>query len=167
MAVASGREERDDEHSLLEAVLFDAVRTFLLGPLGRLHPAGPPVAVIGDARDFGRNQNDQPQLGVASSCFSRNKNLDAGLAALADCVALDEVPGMLRHWGAHDVAASLDHLCDVLGNVVSPVLKCVEGYDANWVVKLPRQKIIDNSFKIGSLNLGLAVDATATEAIND
>jgi hypothetical protein len=82
-------------------------------------------------------------------------------------VGLDEVSDMFRHQVACDVATSLDHLRNILGNVVSPMLHRVEGHDANRVVKLACQKIIDDSFKVGPFDLGLAVDAAATEAIND
>ena len=47
------------------------------------------------------------------------------------------------------------------------MLQSVEGHDANRVVKLTCQKVIDDSFKIGPLDLGLAVDAAFTKAIND
>ncbi|XIA64887.1 hypothetical protein ACFIOY_40110 [Bradyrhizobium sp. TZ2] len=87
--------------------------------------------------------------------------------AASSGVALDEVSDMLRHRVACDVAASLDHLCDILGNVISPMLQSVEGHDADRIVKLPCQKVIDDSFKIGPLDLGLAVDAAAIKAIND
>ena len=80
---------------------------------------------------------------------------------------MDEISNMLRHRVASDVAASLDYRCDILGNVIGPVLKCVEGYDASRVVELPRQKIFDDSFQIGPLSLGLAKDAAVVKAIND
>ena len=74
-------------------------------------------------------------------------------------VALYEVPDVLGHRVACDVAAIFDYLCDIPGNVIGPMLQRVEGHDPNRVVELPRQKIIDDVFKIGPLDLGLPVDA--------
>ena len=64
---------------------------------------------------------------------------------------------MLRHRIARDVAASLDHFCDILGNVISPMLQRVECHDANRIIELSCQKIVDDSFNIGSLDFGLAI----------
>jgi hypothetical protein len=52
---------------------------------------------------------------------------------------------MLRHRLAGDVAAILDDLCDIPGDVIGPMLQRVEGHNANGIVELSCQKIIDDS----------------------
>jgi len=81
-------------------------------------------------------------------------------------VALDEVLDMLRHGLARNVAPGLNLLSDVFGNVVCPVLQSIERYYANRIIELPRHKIADDGFEIRSLDLGLAIDAAAAEAVN-
>ena len=71
-------------------------------------------------------------------------------------VALDKVPDMLRHRFAGDVAAILDDLCDIPGDVIGPMLQRVEGHNANGIVELSCQKIMDDSFKIGPLLISVS-----------
>ena len=73
---------------------------------------------------------------------------------------------MLGHGLARYVASSLNFLSDIFGNVVCPMLQSVEGHDANRIIELPRHKIADDGFEIRSLDLGLAIDAAAAEAVN-
>src|ERR1700736_4987721 len=47
------------------------------------------------------------------------------------------------------------------------MLKCVEGNNADWVAKLPRHEIGDDSFEVRPLDFGFAVNAALpAEAIN-
>jgi hypothetical protein len=75
-------------------------------------------------------------------------------------VARDEVSDMLGDGSAIDVASGLNFEGDIFCNVLRPMLKRVEGDDAERVVKLSRQQIGDDCFEVGPLEFGLAVDGT-------
>jgi hypothetical protein len=51
-------------------------------------------------------------------------------------VGVNEVPDMLRDRDAFDIAAGLDFGRDIYRDVIRPMLKCVEGNNADRVVKL-------------------------------
>ena len=82
------------------------------------------------------------------------------------CVDVNKISEMLRHGLARDVAPGLNFLSDIYGNVVCPVLQSIERYYANRIIELPRHKVADDGFEIRSLDLGLAIDAAAAEAVN-
>src|SRR6476660_4510583 len=81
-------------------------------------------------------------------------------------VGINKVSDMLRYGLTRNVAPGLNFLSDIFGNVVCPMLQSIEGYDANRIIELPRHKVADDGFEIRSLDLSLAVDATAAKAIN-
>jgi hypothetical protein len=51
-------------------------------------------------------------------------------------VACNKVPDVFGYWYAIDIAAGLNIFGDLVGNILDPVLKCVEGHDANGGVEL-------------------------------
>ena len=53
-------------------------------------------------------------------------------------VAGNEVMNMLGDGNALDIAAGLDFGCDIFRDVLRPMLKRIEGYNADRVVELPR-----------------------------
>src|SRR5271168_2835829 len=72
--------------------------------------------------------------------------------------ALDEVSDMLGNGSTFNVAAGLNLESDVLGNILRPMFKRIEGDDAHWFVELSRHQIGDNRFEVSSLDFGFAVD---------
>jgi hypothetical protein len=54
----------------------------------------------------------------------------------------------------------LDFEGDIFRDVLRPMLKCVEGNNADRVVKLPRHEIGDDSFEVCPFDFGFAVSAT-------
>jgi hypothetical protein len=80
-------------------------------------------------------------------------------------VAVHEVADMLGHEDPFDIASGLDFGGNRFRNVVRPMLKCVEGDNADWIIKLASQEIGDNGFEVRPLDLGFAVDsATCAKA---
>ena len=75
---------------------------------------------------------------------------------------------MLGHALSFDIAAGPNFAGDNLGDVFRPVLKRVEGNDADRIVELPRREVGDDSFEVCPLDFGFAVDATTqlTEAVD-
>ena len=51
-------------------------------------------------------------------------------------VACNKVPDVFGYWYAIDIAAGLNIFGDLVGNILDPVLKCVEGHDSNRGVEL-------------------------------
>src|ERR1019366_8446884 len=79
----------------------------------------------------------------------------------------NEVLDMFRDAGALNVAAGLDFDGDIFRDVLRPMLKCIEGDNADRVVKLPRHEIGDDSFEVGAFDFGFAVNAAQlTEAVD-
>jgi hypothetical protein len=74
---------------------------------------------------------------------------------------------MLGHGLTGNVAQFLNFLSDIFGDVVRPMLQSVKGHDANGIIEQSGHKVVDDGFKVGALNLGLAVEFAAAEAIND
>jgi hypothetical protein len=58
-------------------------------------------------------------------------------------MARNEVAQMIRNGRAFDIAAGLNFSGDPVGDIVRPMLKRIEGDNADWVVELPSQKIGD------------------------
>src|SRR5271169_5791766 len=83
-------------------------------------------------------------------------------------VAVHEVANMLWHGCAFDIASGLDFGGNRFRNVVRPMLKCVEGDNTDWIIKLASQKISDDGFEVRPLDLGFAVDsATCAKAVHN
>jgi hypothetical protein len=75
---------------------------------------------------------------------------------------------MLGHTDTVDIASGLDFGGNRLRNVVRPMLKCVEGDNADGVIELASQKIGDDGFEVCPLELGFAVDGAArAEAVHN
>src|SRR5579863_5684618 len=55
-------------------------------------------------------------------------------------VAVHEVADMLGHGNTVDIASGLDFGGNRFRNVDRPMLKCVEGDNADWVIKLASQE---------------------------
>src|ERR1700736_3575201 len=51
-------------------------------------------------------------------------------------VACNKVPDVFGYWYAIDIAAGFNIFGYLVGNILDPVLKCVEGHDANRSVEL-------------------------------
>jgi len=83
-------------------------------------------------------------------------------------VAVDEVADMLGHGDSFDVASGLDFGSNGLRNVIRPMLKCVEGDNADWIIKLASQKIGDDGFEIRPFDLCFAAGAaTRADAVHN
>src|ERR1700692_1378720 len=83
-------------------------------------------------------------------------------------VGVNEVPNMLGDCDAFDIAAGLDFGRDIYRDVIRPMLKCIEGYNADRVVELARDEIADDGFEVGPLHFGFAVHgAQPAKAVND
>src|SRR6202022_1798583 len=66
-----------------------------------------------------------------------------------------------------DIAAGLDFGSDIFRDVLRPMLKRIEGYNADRVIELPRHEIGDDGFEVCPLNFGFAVNsAQSTEAVD-
>ena len=73
---------------------------------------------------------------------------------------------MLGDSNAFDIAAGLDFGSDIFRDVLRPMLQCVEGYNADRVIELPRHEIGDDGFEVCPLDLGFAVHgAQPAEAV--
>jgi hypothetical protein len=66
---------------------------------------------------------------------------------------------MLGHGDTFDVASGLDFGGDHLGNVLRPMLECIEGVNADWIIKLASKEIGDDGFEIRPFDLCFAVGA--------
>jgi hypothetical protein len=73
-------------------------------------------------------------------------------------VARDEVADMLGDSNAFDIAAGLNFEGDIFCDILRPMLKRIEGDNAERVVELSRHQIGDDGFEVGLLDFGLAVD---------
>ena len=76
----------------------------------------------------------------------------------------NEVLDMLGDGGAFDIAAGLNFEGDIFRDVLRPVLKRIEGDDADRVVELAGHQVGDNGFEVGPLDLGLAVNGALRES---
>jgi len=81
----------------------------------------------------------------------------------------DEVANMVRNRSAFDIAAGLNFERDIFRDVLRPMLKRIEGDNADRVVELSRHQIGDDGFEVGPLNFGLAVNGAqpAAKAVDD
>src|SRR5215217_4024367 len=68
---------------------------------------------------------------------------------------------MPGHGLASNVAPRLYFLSDIFGNVISPMLQRVEGDDADRIIELPGDKIVDDGF-----DLGFAVNRAIFKAVD-
>ena len=83
-------------------------------------------------------------------------------------VAVHEVADMLGHKDTFDVASGLNFDSNRLRNVIRPMFECVEGDNADWIIKLASQEIGDDGFEIRSFDLGFAAGAaTRADAIHN
>jgi hypothetical protein len=82
-------------------------------------------------------------------------------------VARDKVPDVLGDGGACDIAAGLNFERDIFRDVLRPMLKRVEGDNADRVDELSRHQIGDDGFEVGPLNFGLAVNGVAAKAVDN
>ena len=83
-------------------------------------------------------------------------------------VAVDEVADMLGHGDTFDVASGLDFDGNLLRYVIRPMLKCVEGDNADWIIKLASQEIGDDGFEVRPFDLGFAINAaTRADAVHN
>src|ERR1700730_16952347 len=74
---------------------------------------------------------------------------------------------MLGDGSTFNVAMGLDFDRDIFRYVVRPMLKRVEGNNADRVVELPRHEIGDDGFEVRPLDLGFAVNgAESAEAVD-
>lgn len=83
-------------------------------------------------------------------------------------MGINKVPDMFGHRHPVDVAAGLNFTSYISGDVLRPMLECVEGDDPDRVVKLAGNKIGDDGFELGMLDFGFAVNAALpAEAVDD
>ena len=83
-------------------------------------------------------------------------------------VTVDEVADMLGHGDTFDVASALDFDGNRLRNVIGPMLKCIEGDNADWITKLASQKIRDDGFEVRPFDLCFAIKtATRADAVHN
>src|ERR1700732_1730210 len=68
-------------------------------------------------------------------------------------VACNKVPDVFGYWYAIDIAAGFNIFGYLVGNILDPVLKCVEGHDANRSVELAGWEIGDGRFEVVPLDL--------------
>ena len=108
-----------------------------------------------------------PAGGFARRIPSLSGELHRELANRA-AVAVDEVADMLGHGVTFDITSGLDFGGNRFRNVVRPMLKCVEGDNADWIIKLASQEIADDGFEVRPLELGFAVGgATRAETVHN
>jgi hypothetical protein len=69
---------------------------------------------------------------------------------------------MLGDGNAFDIAAGLNLEGDIFRDVLRSMLKRIEGDNADRVVELARYQIGDDSFDVGPLDLGFAVNRAKT-----
>jgi hypothetical protein len=85
------------------------------------------------------------------------RNLKSGLTSVRRLpqagMACNKVPYVFGYWYAIDIAAGLNIFGDLVGNILDPVFKCVEGHDANRGVELAGQEIGDGRFKVVPFDL--------------
>jgi hypothetical protein len=74
----------------------------------------------------------------------------------------DEVSDVFGDTNAFDVAAGLNLETDVFRDILRPMLKRIEGDNADRVVELSRHQIRDDDFEVGPLDLGFAVNRAKT-----
>ena len=79
-------------------------------------------------------------------------------------VARDEISDMLGDGNAFDVAAGLNFEGDIFRDVLRPMLKRIEGDNADRIVELAGHQVGDNGFEVGPLDLGLAVNGALRES---
>jgi hypothetical protein len=80
-------------------------------------------------------------------------------------VAGNEVPNMLRNGSAFDVASSLIFEGVIFRDVIRPMLKRVEGDNADWVAVLPGRHVGDDAFQIGLLDISFPVAVAKSSEI--
>ena len=74
---------------------------------------------------------------LATACLSQLKSSLTSAPRLSQAgVACNKVPDVFGYWHAIDIAAGLNIFGYLVGNILDPVLKCVEGHDANRSVEL-------------------------------
>src|SRR5712671_22398 len=101
---------------------------------------------------------------------ARDEPSGKGKRELPRCAAVggDEIPDMLRHRLAVDVAARLNLGGDLRRYVFGPVLQRVESNHPHRIVELAQQEIADHGLEVGALEFGLAVDGVQrAKAVDD
>jgi hypothetical protein len=79
----------------------------------------------------------------------------------------DEVSDVFGDTDAFDVAAGLNFETDLFRDILRPMLKRIEGDNADRVVELSRYQIGDDGFDVRSLDLGFALNRAKTgKAVN-
>jgi len=74
---------------------------------------------------------------LATACLSQLKSGLTSAPRLPQAsVAYNKVADVFGYWYAIDIAAGLNFFGHLVGNILDPVLKCVEGHDANRSVEL-------------------------------
>lgn len=72
-------------------------------------------------------------------------------------VKLNKFLEMLGQVVAFDITADLNFAGDVCRDIPRPMLKGIEGDDARWIVKLPRQEVGDGALYVRPLDFGFTV----------
>jgi hypothetical protein len=75
-------------------------------------------------------------------------------------VTFDEVAEVFGQFVTLDIEPGLDFRGNIFGHVLCPVFEGIEGDDAKRIVELTGDQIADDCFRIGSLDLGFAADAS-------
>jgi len=70
----------------------------------------------------------------------------------------NEVPDVLRHGGAFDIAAGLNFDGDIFRDVLGPMLKRIEGDDPDRIIELARYQVRDDGFEISPLDFRFAIN---------
>ena len=89
------------------------------------------------------------------------------LSARAVDAVTDELTQIVRYITPFDIASTLNFSCDMVRQVVSPMLKRVEGPDTDRAIEPSGQEFGDDRFEVGPLDGGFARKTLRSEGFND